>query len=290
MKMDDKYNCLAVSDLHGNLKLYKTLFTVIESEKPEAVFIAGDITGGYFRTRLGENLEDFILEFLQNNLMQLRERLADAYPDIFVILGNDDPGYLEDACRLLDKKGLWHYAHNNCLKWKSYYVCGYSYVPPTPFQMKDWEKFDVSRYVDVGAISPSAGFRTVEASTLEQEWGTIKRDLEQLFTATDLSRYICLFHSPPYKTLLDRAALDGKMIDHAPLDVHIGSIAIREFITKRQPLTTIHGHVHESTSITGSWSDCIGETIMFNAAHDKPELAIIRFNSENPQECNRQIM
>ncbi|MCF7913243.1 MAG: metallophosphoesterase [Candidatus Cloacimonetes bacterium] len=281
---------MAVSDLHGKQELYRRLFAVIEAEQPQAVFIAGDITGGYYRTRLGENLEDFILGFMQQNLLQLRERLADAYPEIFMILGNDDPRYLEDACLKLDAQGLWHYAHNRCIRWQGYYVCGYSCVPPTPFQMKDWEKFDVSRYVDVGAIPPSEGFRTVEVDKLELEWGTIKRDLQQLFTAQDLSQYICLFHSPPYKTQLDRAALDEKMVDYAPVDVHVGSIAIREFITERQPLITIHGHVHESASITGSWSDRIGETMMFNAAHNKPELAIIRFNPQNPQECNRQIM
>ena len=287
--MENKYNCLAVSDLHGKLDLYEKLFLEIKVEKPEAVFIAGDITGGYYRTHLGENLNDFILGFMQKNLEQLQNKMGDDYPEIFMILGNDDPRYLEEPCLLLDKKGLWHYAHNRCLKWKSYYVCGYSYVPPTPFQMKDWEKYDVSRYVDVGAISPLAGFRTVEVDMLEREWGTIKRDLERLFTAADLAHHICLFHSPPYKTKLDRAALDGKMVDHAPLDVHIGSIAIREFISKRQPLTTIHGHVHESTSITGYWQDTMGKTVMFNAAHNKSELAIIRFNSEIPAKCERNI-
>jgi Icc-related predicted phosphoesterase len=216
-------------------------------------------------------------------------KMGDDYPEIFMILGNDDPRYLEESCLLLDKKGLWHYAHNRCLSWKNHQVCGYSYVPPTPFQMKDWEKYDVSRYVDVGAISPLAGFRTVEVDMLEREWGTIKRDLERLFTAADLAHHICLFHSPPYKTKLDRAALDGKMFDHAPLDVHIGSIAIREFISKRQPLTTIHGHVHESTSITGFWQETMGKTVMFNAAHNKSELAIIRFNSEIPAKCERNI-
>ena len=288
--MDKKHNCLAVSDLHGNLKSYSKLFAVIETDKPEAVFIAGDITGGYYRTHLGEDLEEFILNFIQQNLLLLREKLADDYPEIFVILGNDDPRYLEEACKKLEDQGLWHYAHNRCLKWGNYNVCGYSFVPPTPFRMKDWEKYDVSRYVDVGATSPLDGFHTVEVDKLELEWGTIKRDLEQLFTAEDLSHYICLFHSPPYKTLLDRAALDGKMIDYAPLDVHIGSIAIREFIIRRQPHISIHGHVHESTSITGSWQDTLGKTVMFNSSAILPKMALIRFDLENPEMSLREIL
>jgi len=41
-----------------------------------------------------------------------------------------------------------------------------------------------------------------------------------------------VLHSPPYDTGLDRAALDGRSVDHAPLDVHVGSIAIRRFIER----------------------------------------------------------
>ena len=35
-----------------------------------------------------------------------------------------------------------------------------------------------------------------------------------------------------------------KMIDYAPLDVHVGSIAVRRFIESRAPYLTLHGHVH----------------------------------------------
>lgn len=40
---------------------------------------------------------------------------------------------------------------------------------------------------------------------------------------------------------------------YAPMDVHVGSIALRRFIEARQPLLTLHGHVHESARLTGSW-------------------------------------
>jgi uncharacterized protein len=287
--MHSGYNCLAVSDLHGRRELYERLFAVIADEAPAAVFIAGDISGGIYKIHLGENVEDFVSIFLRQNLALLKKEMKESYPEIFIILGNDDPGILEPSCLALEKQGLWHYSNNNCRKWREYTICGYSYVPPTPFQLKDWEKYDVSRYVDVGAIPPNAGFRTKEVDDLEMEWGTIKRDLEKLFTSKDLSKYICLFHAPPYKTALDRAGLDGKMIEYAPLDVHIGSIAILQFITCRQPLLTIHGHVHESTSITGSWLDRIGNTTMLNVSHHLLELAITCFDPRYPDKYTRQI-
>ena len=78
------------------------------------------------------------------------------------------------------------------------------------------------------------------------KYGTIKEDLEALTGEADLARAVFLFHTPPHETKLDRAALDGKMVDHVPLDLHVGSIAVRRFIEARHPLLTLHGHIHES--------------------------------------------
>ena len=98
-----------------------------------------------------------------------------------------------------------------------------------------------------------------------------------------------LFHTPPHETKLDRAALDGKMVDHVPLDLHVGSIAVRRFIEARQPLLTLHGHIHESARLTGSWRDRIGRTHLFSAAHDGPELALVRFDLEHPEGATRSF-
>ena len=99
-----------------------------------------------------------------------------------------------------------------------------------------------------------------------------------------------LFHAPPHDTVLDRAALDGKMIDHVPLDVHVGSIAIRRFVEQRQPLLTLHGHVHESARLMGAWRQQLGRTWIFGAAHDGPELALVRFDLEAPESAIRELL
>jgi len=80
------------------------------------------------------------------------------------------------------------------------------------------------------------------------------------------------------------------MIDHVPLDLHIGSIAVRRFIESRQPHITLHGHVHESARITGYWKDRIGRTCMLSAAHDGPELALVRFTLEEPDAAVRDLL
>lgn len=114
--------------------------------------------------------------------------------------------------------------------------------------------------------------------------------MEKLAGGDELSDAIFLFHSPPYQTKLDRAALDGKMFDHAPLDVHIGSIAIQRFINTKQPLITLHGHVHESAGITGCWQDKLNKTYAFSAAHNGNELALVRFNPEFPDKAKRELI
>ena len=99
-----------------------------------------------------------------------------------------------------------------------------------------------------------------------------------------------LFHAPPYGSVLDRAALDGRRVEHAPMDVHVGSIAIRRFIEARQPLITLHGHVHESARLTGAWKQRIGSTFCFGSAHDGPELAVVRFRLGEPQRAERWLL
>jgi len=83
--------------------------------------------------------------------------------------------------------------------------------------------------------------------------------------------------------------LDGKRVEHVPLDVHVGSIAIQRFIAGRQPLVTLHGHVHDSARLTGSWRDTIGRTHLFSAAHDGPELALVRFDPDVPENATRDL-
>jgi hypothetical protein len=169
-------------------------------------------------------------------------------------------------------------------------VFGYSFVPPTPFLWKDWERYDVSRYVPPGCVSPEEGWRTVDADADEVRYGTIQEDLKALAGDADMAHTIFLLHTPPYETKLDRAALDGKMVDHVPLDLHVGSIAVQRFIQARQPLLTLHGHVHESPRIMGSWRDIIGRTHLFSGANDGPELALVRFDPGNLEEATRELI
>jgi hypothetical protein len=205
-------------------------------------------------------------------------------------MGNDDARAVEPAVRDLEHQGMLEYIHGRKETLGRFVVFGYACVPPTPFLLKDWERYDISRYIDPGDISPEEGYCSVAVSERERKRATIQHDLDLLVGSGPLENAVFLFHAPPYRTNLDRADLDGRLIDGVPMDVHVGSIAVRRFIETRQPYLTLHGHIHESAKLTGSWNDSIGRTCMFSAAHHGPELAVVSFELERLESAVRRLL
>jgi Icc-related predicted phosphoesterase len=284
--------CFFVTDLHGHTDRYAKLFACIVAERPNAVFLGGDLlpSGSSFLMPTDTEHPDFVIDYLVPSFMKLRDALDTDYPSLFVILGNDDPRSEEPEILNAASNGLWSYMHERKAGFAGFDVYGYACVPPTPFLLKDWERYDVSRYVDPGCISPEEGRRSVAVGESDVKWRTIAKDLDSLVNDDPMDRAIFLFHTPPYDTPLDRAALDGKMYEYVALDVHVGSIAVRRFIEQRQPLLTLHGHVHEAARLTGQWKTRLGRTLCMNGAHDGPELALVRFDPESPDDASRQLL
>ena len=275
--------CLFAADLHGSVPRAAALLAAIGRERPRGVFLGGDLL------RHGDGAA-YIVDVLAPGFERLRASLGADAPAVFVILGNDDPRALEPAVTEADAQGTWHYVHGRGVAFAGFTVFGYNCVPPTPFRLKDWERYDVSRYVDPGCVAPEEGAHSVPVSPHELRFATIAGDLRILMEGHDPRRAVCLFHSPPYRTALDRAALDDRRVDHVPLDVHVGSIAIRRFMEEREPWLGLHGHVHESARLTGAWRDRLGPTQLLGAAHDGPELALVRFDLEVPEGATRELV
>jgi Icc-related predicted phosphoesterase len=313
-----------VSDLHGHTDRYEKLFALLERERPDGVFLGGDLLPSGLLDEAGA----FVDTVLARGFGRLRENLGDAYPQVFLILGNDDGRAVEPAvlrhafeggsASFADRTAaapgqhpapLWHYVHSRGVAWGAFDLYGYAYSPPSPFALKDWERYDVSRFVDPGCSSPEEGYYSVAVEERVKRTATIREDLERLAAtvvtghpgtsvgpsggeapASSLENAIFLFHAPPYDTALDRAALDDHWVNHVPLDVHVGSIAIRRFILAHHPRVTLHGHVHESAGLTGRWRDTLGPTHVLSAAHDGPELAVVRFDPDDPAAARRELV
>lgn len=276
--------CYLVSDLHGNTEKYESLFSLLRREPPDALFMAGDLLPASVGMPRSLELQgsNFVDDFLIPGFDRLRRKLGDRYPAMFLILGNDDARFEEASLMTAATRHVWHYAHERRITFGTYTVYGYSCIPPSPFQNKDWERYDVSRYVDPGCVSPEEGFVTVPMSLRDRRYRTISRELQWLTGEADLSQSILLSHVPPYNTKLDRAALDNTYVEGVPMDTHIGSIAVRRLIEQRQPLVTLHGHVHESFRLTGAFKDRIAGTWCLSGADDTDDLVVVDFDLRDP--------
>jgi uncharacterized protein len=282
--------CFFATDLHGHTDRYDKLIGSIIRERPTAMFLGGDLLPRSGFSAIESERADFVHDYLVPTFTRTRDALGPDYPDIFLILGNDDPRCEEESFVAAASDGLWHYIHQQKFLLGAFPIYGLAYVPPTPFLLKDWERYDVSRYIPPGCISPEEGYRSVPTDESGIKWGTIEKDLASLVGEDPLDRAVFLLHTPPCDTPMDRAALDGKIYEHVPMDVHVGSIAVSRFIDERQPLLTLHGHIHESTRLTGEWKIQIGRTVCINGAHDGPELALVRFNLESPETATRDLL
>jgi Icc-related predicted phosphoesterase len=94
----------------------------------------------------------------------------------------------------------------------------------------------------------------------EPEEQLLKRLESYISQVKDVSNCVCNFHDPPFESGLDEAQRLGENLETiygqtAP----VGSTAVRDVILKYQPLTTFHGHIHESRGMQK-----IGRTICFN--------------------------
>lgn len=278
---------LFVSDLHGQRSRYDALERTVAEVRPAAVLLGGDLLP-HFAT---VDPEVYVEEELAPRFRRLRRRLGTAYPDVVAILGNDDARIAEEPLRRVEREeGLWRYAHKRRLEVAGWPVFGYNCVPPTPFRLKDFERYDVSRYLDPGCIAPDEGILTVAVPSHELRFGTLQEDLAELVGDESLQRALLLTHCPPYRTGLDRAGLDGCFIDHVPLDVHVGSLAIRRLVEARQPRVGLHGHIHEAARLSGRWRERLGATHLFTAAHEGPELAVVRFDPAAPEAAERWLV
>lgn len=82
-------------------------------------------------------------------------------------------------------------------------------------------------------------------------------------------------------------AADNKYIKDDQL--HIGSMALREFIENVQPLVTMHGHVHETFAESGDYKWQPKQSISVTAANDfaSDTLSYVLFSLPTPSRTER---
>ncbi len=276
---------LYTSDLHGEIHLYQELFALPLSSSAEIIVLGGDLLPSFPPTKRYEdmipNQRIFIDQFLKNFLKRMIEETSAS--QIFLIPGNWDLGYsylfkepMEGIIDLNQKS----YQINN-----GYELMGYPFVPPTPFRPKDYEKMDDPESGWPPQKNPSyirASDQTDQLTSIDpyfflRQRETIREDLDRLPKPLHPDRTIYIMHSPPFGTRLDLTQ-GGKSA---------GSRSIKAFIEEHQPLLTLHGHIHESPDLSGSYFERIAETLSINPGQsiwkgeESSKLYAVTFEMEN---------
>lgn len=242
------------SDLHGQNSLYEETLALTRSQQPRVLALGGDLCphaggpGGPARQRV----------FIQGFLVEFARRVCEVSPDtrLLLMMGNDDWRANEDCLREHDGE-LWHFMHERTVVVDGARVAGLSWVPITPFLLKDWERWDDGEEEEPlrldGFVSDVGGVRPHVFDPADRG-PTIADALRQMAADGAPSETILLSHSPPRDTRCDVTA--GRR--------HVGSRAVREFAEVHQPPLILSGHIHESPRISSSFRDAVGGTTVVN--------------------------
>jgi len=283
-----KHIIIYTVDIHGSEKLYKALFNKAVQENVNSIVIGGDILPKSSANDLIGTQERFI----KNKLISMIKKFKEENPSntIYLMMGNDDFRVNMSLLEQGEKQGYFRLLHNKIHHLTDdLNICGYSFVPPLPFLMKDWQKHDTKKTRELSdecdkIYSKLLNCKDKECKQLEKHYfnllsrlgythhirkytvkgilsvnkkgeTTIEDDLKTLVKRTNPRKTIFVIHAPPWNTRLDMVYPDG---------AHIGSKAVKEFIEREQPLLTLHGHAHESFEISGQFKEVIDKTISIN--------------------------
>ncbi len=160
---------LFTSDLHGQSDFYEQVFALAEARRPRVVIVGGDLgphpAGGDGVARARLFLEGFLVEFAR----RLRERAPGT--SLALLMGNDDCASNHDVLERHDGD-LWHLLHERVHEFDGVTVAGSSWVPITPFRLKDWERWEDG---DDEAAPQLAGWRSVAGGAHEFAFDPARR-------------------------------------------------------------------------------------------------------------------
>ena len=289
------------ADLHGNESQYRKLVDLAKASSADSIIIGGDIAPQRgTRNHFISIQRDFLSKRLPDLLLPFKEALPDS--QIYLMMGNDDCACNLDILKRFDNE-LFHLIHGRRLRLaRRFDIVGYSFVPITPFMLKDWEKFDLSavpqtlateydhrkswNYRLDGFRSTLEGWKRFRFSEAMEREESIQRDLDKSLFTDNPERTVYIFHSPPDNTRLDQR-YDGS---------HVGSMAIRLFIKEHQPYLTLHGHIHETVDVSRNFKDTIDRSVSLSVGnHDQGnytpnDLAVLTFNLFNAEKAERRIV
>ena len=264
------------ADLHGIEGLYFPLFQLAGNWRADAIIIGGDLLPkqGAFSTSVEEQ-RDFIIRFMKPKLEEIHGKVPGL--EVYAMMGNDDWLINMPLLEELQSYGLLRLLHNRKYRLgNGFELIGYGDVPPTPFSIKDSERIDTAEariepQHFAAYVSGDKNIIQIDSATHFSRHNTIEQELARLPVPKSYKKTVYVMHAPPFRTNLD-VLYDGRPV---------GSRAIRQFIEQKQPYLTLHGHIHEAPSRSGSCWDKIGHTVCINPGQATGDLHAVMFKLED---------
>ncbi len=263
------------TDLHGSAPLYEQLTELLTRERPEILILGGDLFADGQVDDPVRSQAAYINETFIPRVTRWRQELRNL--EVAVLLGNHD---WTATARLVEQHAAAGHVVTLSLEtaWRvgGTSITGYHHTPWTPHYVKDFERLDlpgdpIPPDGDGLVCDDAAVVRQVSGETHFGGHASIEEELASAPQIPPPWIFVC--HAPPYDSKLDRLP---------QVEAPIGSRAIRRFIEQRQPLLALHGHVHESVEVTGSYRDLVGRSLCVNPGQGHERLHAVLFELENP--------
>jgi Icc-related predicted phosphoesterase len=152
-----------------------------------------------------------------------------------------------------------------------YDFIGMNLVTDFPFRLKDRARMDSSG----AAFPPQFGGAILSLPTGWKEipdWPayartlpTIEEELFRLPEPRNPDHAVYVLHGPP----------SGLGLDVCRGGAAVGSAATRKFLEQRQPLLSLHGHIHESPEESGVWKAKVGRTLCIQPGQSADGLTVV---------------
>ncbi|MDA8122805.1 MAG: metallophosphoesterase [Deltaproteobacteria bacterium] len=256
---------LYVTDLHGNRWKYERTLALARELRAFLVVNGGDM---FPHGRMYDEQGRFLRDFLDPHLA-LYQSAGIRY---LGMPANDDLGVLDPLFEsMCDKHSLVANIAGKRVAVGPQDFIGMNLVSDFPFRLKDRARMDTKEFAfppqfGAGILSRPGGWEEIpdwpaHARTLP----TIEDELVALPEPRDRGRAVYVIHGPPA----------GLGLDVCRGGVAVGSAATHRFLSERQPLLSLHGHIHESPEESGAWKATVGATVCIQPGQSAEGLTVV---------------